>query len=135
MGLDMVSYSIKKEDSPITSENNNESVKASFEWRKHAKLHQFMHNYYYEQINEGTIDANPEKPFNCIPLHLPLNIIFALKYLIENDNLPRSDEGFFWGYNEQDESAKEYKEQDLEFCDWAIQETENNNSVYYDCWW
>ncbi len=42
---------------------------------------------------------------------------------------------FFWGQQWQEESAKEYKEQDIEFVKWAKEEIENGNKVFYNSSW
>ena len=91
--------------------------------------------------DEGTLEEDPEHveshplgAFNCIPLYLDEDILEQLQELVEKDELPECEGGFFWGHQFQDESAKEYKKQDLEFCKWAIDATRNGHSVYYKCW-
>jgi hypothetical protein len=46
-----------------------------------------------------------------------------------------ADDGFFWGQQWQEEMAKEYKEQDIEFVKWAKEEIENGNKVFYNSSW
>ena len=141
MGLDMYAYSVDAEMHPLSPEEENELDESSFYWRKHTKLHQFMNDYYHEEAEKGNIVVSDEHKeqmwageFNCIPLYLPIDKLFELKYLIEDDNLPESDGGFFWGHDFQDQSAQEYKEQDIKFCNWAIDETDKGNFIYYSCW-
>ena len=46
-----------------------------------------------------------------------------------------AQDGFFWGQQFQEQSAKEYKKQDeefLEFCKWALK---NKQVVEYECSW
>ena len=140
MGLDMYAYTVNKEDKD-DEECINYTEDYEFEWRKHAKLHQFMHDHYYALVDEGTIEEdsehvekNPMGAFNCIPLYLDEDILEQLQELVEKDELPESEGGFFWGHQFQEESAKEYKKQDLEFCKWAIEATKLGHSVYYKCW-
>ena len=141
MGLDMYAYRVDDEMHPLSPEGENELDDCAFYWRKHSKLHQFMNDYYHEEAEKGNIvvsDDHKEQmwsgEFNCIPLYLPMDKLFELKYLIEDDDLPESGGGFFWGDDFQDQSAQEYKEQDLKFCNWAIDETDKGNFIYYSCW-
>ena len=141
MGLDMFAYSVDDEMHPLSQEGENELDEASFTWRKHTKLHQWMNDYFHEQLENGNVSVSDEHRenmwagvFNCVPLYLPMDKLLDLKYLIEDDDLPESDGGFFWGQDFQDETAAEYKPQDLEFCEWAIKESDNGNFIYYSCW-
>jgi hypothetical protein len=49
--------------------------------------------------------------------------------------MPESEGGFFYGHEVQDESEQEYREQDLEFCDWALKQIEQGREVVYHCWY
>ena len=139
MGLDMYACSVDQENHPVKPDQ--ELPESTYCWRKHAKLHQFMNDYYNQLVEDGTIiedeNANDDRPFgtfNCVPLHLPIDILRELQELIKDEELPESDGGFFWGHQFQEESVKDYKEQDLNFCKWAINETNNGNYIYYNCW-
>ena len=99
-----------------------------FEWRKHAKLQEFMEKIWYQQ--EGSVDA-----FNCKDLILNKEIIEELQKCIETNTMPASPGGFFYGHQFQDEQADEYKEKDLRFCKWALKAIEDGQQVYYTCWW
>ena len=46
-----------------------------------------------------------------------------------------AEDGFFWGQQFQEESMKEYKEQDLQFCEEALKWLEEGKQVYYECWY
>ena len=54
---------------------------------------------------------------------------------INMKHLPFCPDGFFWGQQFQEESMKEYKEQDLEFCEAAIEWTDEGKTAWYGCDW
>jgi hypothetical protein len=49
--------------------------------------------------------------------------------------LPFCPDGFFWGHQFQEESMREYKNQDLEFCEKALKWLKEGKNVFYDCSW
>jgi len=100
-----------------------------YDWRKHARLQEFMHELYCKKHPDDTGD------FNCKKLVLNKEDILELQKAIKGDNLPFCDGGFFWGHQFQEESMKEYKEYDLKFCEDALQWIEEGKEVWYDCWW
>ena len=55
--------------------------------------------------------------------------------MVERSELPESPGGFFYGHQYQDESATEYRERDLEFCQWARAVLQTRQKVFYSCWW
>ena len=101
---------------------------AVYDWRKHARLQEFMHNKYLKKHPDD--DA-----FNCKKLLLNEEDILELQKLIKDDNLPFCDGGFFWGHQFQEESMKEYKKIDLKFCKDALKWIKEGKEVWYDCWW
>ena len=68
-------------------------------------------------------------------IQLTRELVEILKKLIEKDELPVAEKGFFWGRESQHSSAIEYKEQDLEFCNWALEEIKNGKEVFYGSSW
>ena len=56
-------------------------------------------------------------------------------FVLLNDHLPESEGGIFLGHQFQDESAKQYKEQDLEFCKEALKWLDEGKEVFYECSW
>ena len=97
-----------------------------FQWRKHPNLHGWMERLWESRGNEGS--------FNTIQLCLSKEEIEQLRNDVEAGTLAGEDgdtEGFFFGGN----SDEHYKEQDLEFCDWALNEIEDGKEVIYDSWW
>jgi hypothetical protein len=100
-----------------------------YDWRKHARLQQYMHNVWLEKSD------NPDEVFNCQKLILEKHDILQLKQMVEDETLPFCEGGFFWGHQFQEEAMKEYKESDLKFCEDALQWIEEGKEVWYDCWW
>jgi hypothetical protein len=117
MGLDQYAFTPDRSENP------------EFIWRKHAKLQTYMEELYYARAGKSA------ESFNCVDLALTANDIAALEALIASDDLPDSEGGFFFGHQWQDESAEEYKEQDLKFCKWAAAVLETRQQVIYSCWW
>ena len=122
MGLDQCTYTRPDDQEPS-------EAPAQFIWRKHAKLQEFMEQLFIKRTHE---DATK---LNCGELELFLEDIERLRKLVEGNNLPKCEGGFFYGHQFQDESAAEYREQDLEFCQWALATIEAGNKVYFSCWW
>ena len=60
MGLDMFAYSVDDEMHPLSQEGENELDEASFTWRKHTKLHQWMNDYFHEQLENGNVSVSDE---------------------------------------------------------------------------
>ena len=61
--------------------------------------------------------------------------IVELRELVDNNNLPRSPGGFFFGHQWQDGNATGDKKQTLEFCDWALVQFDDGETVYYNSSW
>lgn len=127
MGLDQSAYA-KEQPS---GERVGGGDEPTFYWRKHSRLQSWMEEKFF--------DKNPETErnwdtFNCEELSLSQEDIDELKCHLEA-GLPDSGGGFFWGHQFQGESAKEYREQDLKFCEWATEQLAEGNEVIYECWW
>lgn len=117
MGLDQYAFS------------EHRSQKPEFVWRKHAKLQTFMEALFEERTGAPAINLNQAK------FELTAPDIETLEELVTSGRLPKSPGGFFFGHQFQDESAAEYKSQDLEFCEWAKVLFETRQKVFYSCWW
>lgn len=105
---------------------SREIEQPEFTWRKHPNLHGWMERLWESRGNEGV--------FNTVQLGLDKDNIIQLRKDVEENTLAGEDgdtEGFFFG----DNSDEHYKEQDLEFCDWALIEIEDGKEVFYDSWW
>jgi hypothetical protein len=120
MGLDQIAWS----DEPTRDESDS-----MYTWRKHAKLQAFFEDIWYNKL------GNTERFNDPAEIELTRELIEELKTLIEKDELPISQGGFFYGHQFQEESARDYKQQDLEFCNWALGELKNGKSVYYCSNW
>ena len=125
MGLDQTAYITNYDP-----ESGEKEVIQEFSWRKHARLQQFMQETYLADHPESNWDD-----FNCEPLELTRDHIVKLKELVEQSRLPFCPGGFFWGHQFQEESQSEYEEQDLEFCETALQMLDKGHTVVYECWW
>ena len=99
-----------------------------YDWRKHARLQQFMHDKYFEKHPDA-------EEFNVTKLILNKKDILELQKLVKDNNLPFCDGGFFWGHQFQEEAMKEYKKDDLKFCKDALKWIKEGKEVWYDCWW
>jgi hypothetical protein len=100
---------------------------AKFTWRKHPNLQGWMEQLW---ISKGLKKTDKWNEFNCCPVELSEEDIICLKMDVESQDLPETT-GFFFG----DDSDKHYKDQDLEFCKWALEELKTGNTVVYDSWW
>ena len=116
-------------------DNVNERKESPFYWRKHARLQQFMMELWHKKKEEDAPFGMMESTFNCTPLLLDKEDVLTLQKLVQDDNLPFCPDGFFWGHQFQEESMREYKEQDLKFCEDDIKWIEEGKEVYYECWW
>lgn len=122
MGLDQYAYTRLPEQTPS-------EVQPDFTWRKHAKLQAFM-----EQLYEARTGQSADT-LNCGELELQPEDIATLQAMVEQSALPESPGGFFYGHQFQDESAAEYRELDLKFCEWARTMLQTRERVFYSCWW
>tara|TARA_Y100001972_G_scaffold46573_1_gene57446 strand:- start:43 stop:417 length:375 start_codon:yes stop_codon:yes gene_type:complete len=124
MGLDQSAWAREREE-----ENNPRGHEPQFVWRKHAKLQEFMEQKFVEKTGNSAVDLN------CGELELDAVDIAELDQRIQTNQMPRSQGGFFYGHQFQDESEEEYKDQDIAFVEWAKAELEQGNKVIYSCWW
>ena len=108
--------------------SEEEFVECKFDWRKHAKLQEFMENLWFNKYE------NTEE-FNCVNMSLDREDILALQTAVKGKELPESGGGLFFGDEFQNQSAEEYKEYDLEFCAKALKWLDEGKTPYYSCWW
>jgi len=126
MGLDQYADGLSKE----------------FYWRKHARLQKFMSKEHAKQ--------NPKDKRNDSDLeHLGFNgdsknpnviitkdLLDRLEKAIKNGYFDFFvSDGFFWGQQFQEESAKQYKIQDMRFLRAARKALENRRVIKYNCSW
>ena len=139
MGLDQ--YAISREVDKngnvlVESENDTkplDTTKELCEWRKHPYLQKFMDTLFCQKGLVSKCDNGLKESHEMNSpdeLELTISDIEKFRESILMDSLPEGG-GFFWG----DDSSTDYKQQDLEFCDNAIEEIKNGKKVYYSCWW
>lgn len=126
MGLDQYAY-ISQQSLSADSDQEVEHEE-TFYWRKHAKLQKYM-----EDLWEADHPDGPE--FNCVYLELSEENLLDLQRKLKGNEMPESEGGFFFGHQFQDESADEYREQDLEFCERGLDAISRGLHVTYSCWW
>ena len=119
--------------------DENGEVKEEFYWRKHARLQQFMAREFDAQ--------HEEEQHNSQLQHLGFNggqggvritedVLNRLKEACKNGYYEYfARDGFFWGQQFQEESVKEYKQQDEKFISWAEQQLKEGKEIGYDCSW
>jgi hypothetical protein len=111
-----------------------------FVWRKHARLQQFMAKKWAEQNPAVEIDGHlAHLGFNGdqeAPCYLTKEVVEELAEQIKKDysDYPAED-GFFWGQQFQEDSVKEYKEQDIKFLKFCEQAIDEGKVVEYWCSW
>jgi len=117
--------------------DSNGEVHDQFYWRKHARLQQFFATKFKEQKGEegeGAFDLG----FNSGEggVKITEDLIKELEKEIANGypNYFASD-GFFWGQQFQEESVKEYEDQDNEFIKWCKEKLKEGKEIGYDCSW
>ena len=138
-------------------------INAEFDWRKHSRLHNLMQTIWFCKKYEGTPVPNKENEtlyvpedqedraflyrgltasigtvlpeFNCVNVQLDVTDIKVIRNFVEKGELPFCADGMFWGHQFQEDAMKQYKEQDMEFCDKALKWLEEGKEVYYSSWW
>ena len=111
-----------------------------FVWRKHARLQQFMATKWNEQNTSHKHEGDlGHLGFNgdCeAPCYMTEEVVKDLAEAISNDFKDyEATDGFFWGQQFQEESVKEYKEQDVKFLKFCEQAINEKKVVEYWCSW
>ena len=122
---------------------NEYQIAGPFEWRKHARLQEFMNTFIWKEINLTNkweeITQDEEYVWNPISwnqIELLEDDIDKLEEAIHNGYCDYfCDGGFFWGHEFQEEAAKDYKEKDLEFVEFAREALADGETVIYECSW
>jgi hypothetical protein len=123
MGLDMYAYkTMAKPEKEVDFDTINFDESEIHYWRKHANLHGWMQDLYYEKDGQ-------HESFNCVNLLLTEKDLDDLEYDIKNGNLPQTS-GFFFGQSDGSEN-----EDDLQFIEDARLAILDGFSVYYTSWW
>lgn len=117
-----------------------------FQWRKHARLQEFMNTLYMERNNLKNkweeIAKNDESnetywnPISWSEIKLKEKDIDRLEKAIRSNYIEYFCEGgFMWGHEVQEEQRNYYREQDLEFIEFAREALADGETVVYECSW
>ena len=150
MGLDQyagtmreVSYEYNRPDGEKHIEKWQQA--GPFEWRKHARLQEFMNTLYMERnkLRSKWEQSEPDSdgkvwynPISWNSIELLEDDIDKLEEAINNGYCKYfCDGGFYWGHEFQEEAAQDYKEQDLKFVEFARKAFKDGETVIYECSW
>ena len=141
MGLDqhaqLRNQKIDWEDYYMNDNSKNQQV---FTWRKHARLQQFMAQKWDEQNeNHEHTGMLAHLGFNGdseTPVYMTKEVVMDLADAIATGYKKYvAEDGFFWGQQFQEESVKEYYEQDMKFLKFCEQCINEEKVVEYWCSW
>jgi len=131
MGLDQYAY-VRAQERKVKEASGEEYTTVDsgqeFYWRKHSRLQEFMDRLWRDKGNTET--------FNCQNMDLTEDDLLLLQDAIANnyDDHP-CEGGFFWGHQWQEEAVQEYKAEDTEFVQAALEAVRDGERVIYSCWW
>ena len=116
-------------------------IKDGFVWRKHARLQTFMAREFKKQNPKE--DTDKHSGMNGMGFNgdehkviITKDILKRLEEAIKNDYYDHfASDGFFWGQQFQEESAKEYKKQDLKFVKFCKGALEKKEVIEYSSGW
>jgi len=111
-----------------------------FVWRKHARLQQFMAHKWTEQNPSVEVEGMlSHLGFNAdqdTPCYITEEVVKELGEQIQEGYKDYvAEDGFFWGQQFQEDSVKEYKEQDVKFLKFCEQAINDKKVVEYWCSW
>ena len=133
MGLDQYAFINPREEQRTDSDGNTFTAKVAekdFYWRKHSRLQTFMEKLWVDKTGK---DAGE---LNCEDMELDAVDLTELFKAVKNGYADyHCDGGFFYGHQHLDESAKEYRQDDLDFIEQAAIALQNGQKVIYHCWW
>ena len=141
MGLDQHAHlrnqKIDWEDYYMKDNSKNQEV---FVWRKHARLQQFMAQQWDKQNEHHKHEGHlGHLGFNSdcdAPVYITKEVAEDLADAIATGYKDYvAHDGFFWGQQFQEESVKDYKEQDIEFLKFCEQAINEKKVVEYWCSW
>ena len=149
MGLDQYAGTMREKVYKYTTPQGEKKedkyqMAGPFEWRKHARLQEFMNTLYMERnkleskweqdkINDSEYVWNP---ISWDKIELLEDDIDKLEDAINNGYSGYfCDGGFFWGHEMQESQAEYYKDIDLEFVEFAREALADGETVIYECSW
>ena len=121
-------------------DDDKEECSKIFVWRKHARLQQFMSTWWDKQNKHHQHEGHlAHLGFNAdqeAPVYVTEELVLDLAEAISNSYKDYvAEDGFFWGQQFQEESVKEYKEQDIKFLKFCQQAISEKKVVEYWCSW
>ena len=121
-------------------DESKEEQKQVFAWRKHARLQEFMAKKWADQNPSVKVEGHlAHLGFNSdqdVPCYLTSEVVDELAEQIATGYSDyKAEDGFFWGQQFQEESVKEYKEQDIKFLKYCQQAINDKKVVEYWCSW
>ena len=121
-------------------DDDKEECSKLFVWRKHARLQQFMSTWWDKQNNHHQHEGHlAHLGFNAdqdAPVYVTEELVTDLAEAISNNYKDYvAEDGFFWGQQFQEESVKEYKDQDIKFLKFCQQAINEKKVVEYWCSW
>ena len=121
-------------------DDDKEECSKIFVWRKHARLQQFMSTWWDKQNKHHQHEGHlAHLGFNAdqeAPVYVTEELVTDLAEAISNNYKDYvAEDGFFWGQQFQEESVKEYKEQDIKFLKFCQQAISEKKVVEYWCSW
>ena len=121
-------------------DDDKEECSKVFVWRKHARLQQFMSSWWDKQNKHHQHEGHlAHLGFNAAqeaPVYITEELVLDLAEAISNNYKDYvAEDGFFWGQQFQEESVKEYKDQDVKFLKFCQQAISEKKGVEYWCSW
>lgn len=149
MGLDQYAGTMRTKTYEYTTPEGEKKVDeyqmaGPFEWRKHARLQEFMNQLYMKRNNiehkwESDELSDGETVWNPVSwstIELSEENIDELEKAVNNHYSGYfCDGGFFWGHEIQESQAEYYKDKDLEFVEFAREALADGETVIYECSW
>ena len=121
-------------------DDDKEECSKVFVWRKHARLQQFMSSWWDKQNkhhqHKGHLAHLGFTADQEAPVYITEELVLDLAEAISNNYKDYvAEDGFFWGQQFQEESVKEYKDQDVKFLKFCQQAISEKKVVEYWCSW
>jgi len=122
------------------NEDNYGDENNIFVWRKHARLQEFMAKKWADQNPSVKVEGMlAHLGFNGdqeAPCYMTKEVVKELAEQIDKGFSDyHAEDGFFWGQQFQEESVKDYKEQDMKFLKFCEQAINEGKVVEYWCSW
>ena len=143
MGLDQYAGTLETKIMEWNSKKEEYEEAGPFEWRKHARLQEFMTRLY--MAKNGKKKKWRQDFFGKEPVTMPIQFdsmeldevdIKLLEEAFDNGYKDfHCDGGFFWGHQFQEESVMDYKDTDRKFINYAKKALAKGSKVFYQCSW